>query len=199
MGEYVCPIVQNRGQDHRWRHTGCLQERPKKKKIMKSIKIQGLEFVLTFSWWDQNSTSSGERRLGSCLWMSKYTKLYLLRRYGQGDAYIWCSGEVDLVLPETRVSNGDIGKHLWIDHLGMFRAHRTGLRNLERFHVQSQANWNKRGRTSLYTMTWIFTPCWAFLWRRRSRRHSGKYAGGRRRYSSGVSHQSWSKIKLNDP
>ena len=40
-----------------------------------------------------------------------------------------------------------------MDHLRMFRAHRTGLRNLGRSHVQRQASWNKRGRTSLYTMT----------------------------------------------
>ena len=46
-------------------------------------------------------------------WECPNTDLYLLRRYGQGDAYIWCSGEVDQVLPKTWVNNRDIGKISW--------------------------------------------------------------------------------------
>ena len=53
----------------------------------------------TFSWWDQNSTLSekGWTLIYECL----STKSYLWHRYGQGDAYKWCSGADDPVLPRN--------------------------------------------------------------------------------------------------
>jgi hypothetical protein len=57
--------------------------------------------------------------------------------------------------------------------------------------------------TSLYTMTLTWTPRSAAAWSRASRRYCSLREGGRRRYSSGLSHQSriyilsWAPMKRN--
>jgi hypothetical protein len=80
-------------------------------------------------------------------------------------------------------------------NLGMAGAHAHALSNLligeeEPVRHIDNLNWDEHERTSLYTITWILTPCSALRFKMRSNLHSGWDAGGRRRYNSGLSHQS---------